>query len=523
VDCISRTIFGKKRIYLPFWYKTEVNRYSIIKERIMLRRKSVAVLSLILAANMQVWGGGRSQPASNPETLTIKAMLVGGAPNDEANVLAAVNRKLAADGLGFSVQTTYVDDYWNKLALSIAAGEEYDLTWAHASTISDLVAKGVYQPIDDVIDRAAPQIMASTPKSALLAGTVNNKLYALARVIPMAEYNFVYNIRGDLRQKYGLPEITTLEGLEAFFDIILANEPDMYCTADNNAQPLYPVFANYYFPIGDGGANPLYVDPADPSHTVKSFMESDAFKLVADTKYRWRQKGYIPEDTSRITNPNQGFVYGMVACVPSNTLSETERVDALVSNIPGAFIETVLLNPNPLYLTIGGDNMLAVASTSKHPYETVAFINWIKSNQANFDLWSFGIEGVNYKLDGRSISYDGIPDNRRYSPNVWMWNDMSLARFSRNIPAANIEKLKNWDNGARLTPYIGFNLDQTSIKTEVAQLNAVISEYYNQLKEGSLSYDSVRTAYSAALRSAGIQRVIDECQRQLNVFLASVK
>ncbi|MDR1127940.1 MAG: ABC transporter substrate-binding protein [Treponema sp.] len=489
----------------------------------MLKRKCVVLLSFFLIAVMQVSGRGGSEPASSSGTVTLKAMLVGGAPNDEANVIAAVNRKLAADGLGITIQTTYVDDYWNKLALTIAGGEEYDLVWAHTSTLSDLVAKGVYQPIDSVIRQAAPQILASTPRSALLAGTVNNELYALARVIPMAEYNLVYNIRGDLRQKYGLPEITTLAGLEAYFDTILANESGMYCTADNNAQPLYPVFANYYFPIGDGGANPLYVDPQDPTHTVRSFMESDAFKQVADTKQRWRQKGYIPEDVSRITNPNQGFVYGMVACVPSNTLSETERVDALVANVPGAFIETVLLNPNLLYLTVGGDNMLAVASTSRHPYETAAFINWIKADQANFDLWSFGVEGVNYRLDGRSISYDGIPENKRYSPNVWMWNDISIARFSKNMPAANIEKLVKWDANATLTPFVGFNLDQTSIKTEVAQLNAVIGEYYNQFKEGSVSYDAVRAAYSAALRSAGIQRVIDECQRQLNAFLAAAR
>jgi putative aldouronate transport system substrate-binding protein len=486
----------------------------------MFRRRVIVLLPLLLFMAAQVFGVGQSDASGK---VTIKALLVGSPPHDEANVLAAVNKKLAADGLNIIIKTTYVDDYWNKLALSVAGGEEYDLVWAHTSTLADLVAKGVYQPIDSVIQKAGPKVLASTPKSARLAGTVNNELYALPRVIPMAEYNFVYNIRGDLRQKYGLPEITTLKGLEAFFDKILANEPGMFCTMDNNAQPLFPVFANYYFPIGDGGGNALYVDPTDPTHTVKSFMDSAAFKQIADTKYQWRQKGYIPQDTSKVNNPHQGFVNGLVACVPSNTLSETERVDSLVANVPGAFIETVLLNPSPLYLTVGGDNMLAVGSTSKHPAETVQFINWIKSSQANIDLWSFGVEGVNYKLDGKSISYDGIPENKRYSPNVWMWNDISLARFSKSMPAANLERLKNWDNKAVITPFVGFNLNQDSIKTEIAQLNAVINEYYSQLKEGSVSYDSVKAAYSAALRSAGIQRVIDECQKQLNAFLSAAK
>lgn len=476
----------------------------------------IGVSSIFAGTNSQDRSGSRS---GGP--VTIKALFVGSAPNDEANVLAEVNRKLAAEGLNIQIRTTYVDDYWNKLALAIAGGEEYDLVWAHSNTISDLVAKGVYQPIDKVINSAGPNILASTPKSVLAAGTVNKELYGLSRVIPMAEYNLVYNIRGDLRKKYGLPEITALEGLEAYFDAILANEPNMQCTADHNAQPLYPVFANYYFPIGDGGAYPVYVDPADTTNTVKSFMESDGFKQVVDTKYRWRQKGYIPADNSRAPNPHLGFLNGIVGCIPSNTLSETERIDGLAANIPGAYIETVLLNPNPLYLTVGGDNMLAVASTSKHPAETVRFINWIKSNQANFDLWSFGVQGVNYKLEGSSITYDGIPENKRYLPNVWMWNDISIARFSKNVPPAHIEGLRNWDKNAKVTPYVGFNLNQESIKTEIAQISAVITEYYNQLRDGSVSYDSVKDAYSGALRNAGIQRVIDECQRQLNAYLAA--
>jgi len=489
----------------------------------MTAKKGLVLACAALLAAAQVYGGGGSDKTtagSGGGVTTIKAYLVGGRPNDEANVLAAVNAKLQADGLGIKVETTYVDDYWNKLAMAVAGQEEVDLVWAHTSTLSDLVAKGVYQPIDDVIQSAGPDILKTTPASALKAGTVDNELYALARVIPMAEYNLVYNIRGDLRIKYGIPEITTLEGLEKYFDAILANEPDMYATAgDHNPQPLYPVFANYYFPIGDGGACALYVDPTDPTHTVKSFMESEGFKQVADTKYRWRQLGYIPIDSSRIANAHQGFVNGLVACIPSNTLSETERVDELVRNVPGAVIETVLLNPSPLYLTVGGDNMLAVASTSKHVKETVAFINWIKKSQENCDLWSFGVEGVNYKLDGASISYDGIADNKRYSPNVWMWNDISIARFSKNIPAANLTKLRNWDNTAVVTPFVGFNLRQDSVKSEIANLNAVITEYFNQLKDGSAAYDAVKDAFSTSLQRAGLQKVIDECQKQLNAFL----
>ena len=59
-------------------------------------------------------------------------------------MLAAINEKLQADGLNIRVQIKILDDYWNKIALDIAGGTEYDLAWAHSSTLSDLVSKKVY-------------------------------------------------------------------------------------------------------------------------------------------------------------------------------------------------------------------------------------------------------------------------------------------------------------------------------------------------------------------------------------------
>ena len=474
------------------------------------------LLSTVIITGVFAAGTAARGAATGP----LRAMFVGSAPNDEANVLAAINRRLEAD-LGVQLQTNYTDDYWNRLALAIAAGEEFDLVWAHTSTLSDLVSRGVYQPIDAAVRQAAPNLLTAMPRSALLAGTINNELYAISRVVPMAQFNLVYNIRGDLRVKYGLPPITTLEGLENYFNIVLANEPGMVATADHNPQPLYPVFANYYFPLGDGGRNPVYVDPSDPTHTVRSFMDSPGFINVVNTKVRWRQMGYILEDDSRVPNAHLGFINGIVACVPSNTSSENERIDALAANVPGAFIETVLLNPNPLYLTQGGDNMLAVASTSRRPNETVALINWIKSSQANFDLFSYGVEGVNYRVEGNSISYDGIADNRRYTPNIWMWNDISLMRFSRHVPAENITRLRDWDRNAVVTPVVGFNLNQDPVRTEVAQVNAIIGEYFPQLRDGSVPYAQIREPMMQALERAGLQRIIAETQRQLNAYIAS--
>lgn len=455
----------------------------------------------------------------NAEIVKLTAVFPGQEPPAQQEVLKAINEQLVKDGLNINVDIKYIDDYWNKLALEIAGGTEYDLAWAHVSTLPELVAKKVYQPIDEAVEKYAPELLANMPEYLIKGGSIGGKLYAIPRNIPMTAFNNVYNIRGDLRKKYGLPEIKDIEGLEAYFKAIVENEPDMFAIVGHNLQPLYPVYANYYFPLGDGGMNPIYIDPEDPNYTVKSFWDSEAFTAVCEKAREWRVKGWQPADTSSIENPDSGFDYGKVACVPANIMRASERIDTITTNVPGAEVETVLLEPKTRWIFLAGDNMLAVPSTSKHVNEAVALINWIKKNQDNYDLWSYGVKDVNYKLVDGAVDISEIPNEKRYVTNVWMWNDLRLARFSAKYPQEEIEKLKVWDDNSKVSPFVGFNVDLSKIKAQLSQVTAVMNEYYQNLGLGILDINEVRDEIMDKMYKAGLQDIIDEVQRQINEYL----
>ncbi|HHY82186.1 MAG TPA: ABC transporter substrate-binding protein [Clostridiales bacterium] len=462
---------------------------------------------------------GTDDKKNTEEAVKLVAVFPGTQPECQPEVLEAINKKLVEDGLNINVDIKYIDDYWNKLALDIAGGTVYDLAWAHSSTLSDLVAKKVYQPIDEAMEKNAPELLEKMPEYLIKGGSVAGKLYAIPRNIPMTAFNNVYNVRGDLREKYGLPEITDIKGLEAFMEAVQKNDPDVFPIVGSNLQPLYPVYANYFFPIGDGGKNPVYIDPADPNFTVKSFWDSDAFTKVAEKAKEWRDKGYQPADTSSIENMDTGFDYGKVAVVPANIMRASERIDTITANVPGVKVETVLLEPEKRYVFLAGDNMLAVPSTSKNVDKAVALINWIKGSQENYDLWSYGVEGENYKLVNGAVDVNDIPGEKRYTTNVWMWNDIELARFSSNYPKEDIEKLKVWDQGSEVTPFVGFTVDQSNIKTQVSQITAVMNEYYENIGLGVLDINEVRDEIMDKMWAAGLQDVIDEVQRQINEYV----
>lgn len=462
--------------------------------------------------------GTETADGGSKDVVTLTFASMGTEPECQGQVLDAVNEKLLADGLNIQIQVKQIDDYWNKLALDIAGGTEYDLAWAHSSTLSDLVAKKVYQPITEALDTVGTDLKAEVPDYVLRGGTVNGEVYAIPRVIPSTGFSNTYDIRKDLMEKYGFEDITTLEELESFFAAIKENEPDVYPVVGPHLSQLFSVYGNYFYFLGDG-TYALYIDPADPDATVKSFWESEEFVKMCDKKREWADKGWLISNLSAIENADNGFDYGQVAAVDSNVMRVSERVDALKKNVPEAVAYTVYLEPEQRYIFNAGDNMLAVPSTSKHAKEAVQFIQWFKTNQDNYDLWSYGVKGVNYELNGEAIDISNIPSEDVYSPMTWMWNDIDKTRFSANFAEEEIQRLKDWDNESETSPLVGFVLDQSSIKSETSQILAIMSEYSENLGNGQVNVHDVKDDISKKLKAAGIDKVIEEAQKQVDAYL----
>ena len=70
---------------------------------------------------------------------------------------------------------------------------------------------------------------------------------------------------------------------------------------------------------------------------------------------------------------------------------------------------------------------------------------------------------------------------------------------------------------------MGFIFDPSPVQNEVAACSAKIDEYNTNLKFGKLgSMEEINAsleAFDKALTEAGIEKVVAECQAQLNAFL----
>jgi len=445
----------------------------------------------------------------------------GAPPNDQDYILTHVNAALLEQGYQFQLSMSFVTEYWTNVALMITAGETIDIANGHMSTLPDLAARGVYQPIEAYFDTYAPYLASVMPASARAQGSIGGVLYAVPRLIPMAQFNWIMDIRGDLRQEWGFPEIDSIELLEAFLQ--RAIDEGMIGMPAINFRSMYAHYANFFFPLGDNAMYPIFIDPKDPTHTVRSFFDSEYFRNVANTRYRWIEEGLVTRESERYGgNAGQAFNHGMVAVLGGNLLTQSERTDGFHGGTPDGFIETITINPTHRYIFQGGDNMLGVGSTSNNVREAVQMINWIRSSQENYDLFTHGVSGRNHNLtdDGR-ITFEDIADDLRFNTRVWMWNDLARARFSQHMPAENLERLRNWDQGAIPSPFLGFTVDISDLSTEFMLIAGIMAEYMPMFEQGLAPYDDLIDEFMTQLWNAGLQNAIDQVQEQLNAFMAS--
>ncbi|MEI0737171.1 extracellular solute-binding protein [Paenibacillus sp. JTLBN-2024] len=124
----------------------------------------------------------------------------------------ALEDKLNADGLPLKLEFTYFpwDQYSNKLNLIAASGEKYDLAWTHVSWLSQIVSKHVVSPLDEWLETNGKDLKANIPSANWLSASIDNKIYGIPTLVPTAENNNFFAVRGICAKNTTCPKFARL-------------------------------------------------------------------------------------------------------------------------------------------------------------------------------------------------------------------------------------------------------------------------------------------------------------------------
>ena len=431
--------------------------------------------------------------------------------------------KMMVEKINTTLNITFLTwaDTNTKYPLVLASGEQIDLIFAAAwLDFYNLCYKNAYMPLEDYLDTYMPLSMEQMNPEAFKEATVNGHTYMVPSDVNVI-YTEGYVTRGDLREKYGIPEITSSEIMEQYLQAVKDNEPAI-TPWDVGGQDLgnYGSAGN----IAGIGFEGFYFD--DPTCTLVTLAETPEYEEYVYRMYDWANKGFwskgalVNKVSSRDT-----FKNGKSAVCVMNTQDFKDTYATMNENNPEWKVEwweiaskDKLIRPRP-YIQGGA----SVPSTAKDITRSLIALETIRQDQALFDLNFYGIEGVHWTVDDAG---NVTANSQEYLPGAATgtaaWR---MDRFIKPIAGAWTE----WEsiqadwfaNRAVYNPIPGFVFNSESLKNELAAIANVDTEYGKPLSWGMVDPATGLADLRQKLKDAGVEKVLEERSRQIAEFAAA--
>ncbi len=498
---------------------------------------TVAVVALVCTMGVSgLW-------AENETHLT--GYLLGSAPSGLNDVVAALNQKLKAD-LNATMDINYIG--WNELSskypLVLAAGENIDwiftADWCQYMTQA---ARGAFKEITVAdVQKYMPKHWAATPKQSWGQTKVDGKGYMITTATPDRKVT-VFVIRGDLRKKYGIPPVTKFSDLGPYLAAVKKNEPSMVpMNLDSGFDVSSPFgyamndFAPPYWSLQISPSTSGFLlvgnfeDPARSSYSILEEPYKAAFVKASKLMKKWYDLGYVNKNPfANTVRSLDSFTQGKSGVAFTNSVNVQANLKQMQDSGFDPEIIPAVCSTGHYPADAFTNNGVAIAASSKAPEKTMQALDLIMEDPAYDYLVYFGIEGKNYVItkDGKVGLPEGVSaEQNTYPPDAagfWFTNKdlfKPLASWSEKYLALK----KMIPSYLYNSTFTGFAFTPDKVKTEVANLTNVMTQYANPLYIGAVpDVDKAFATYSQKLKAANIDKVETEMKAQISAFSSAQK
>ncbi len=464
--------------------------------------------------------------ALGEELVTVVYAVPGDEPRDLAGGVAAVNEKLKADGAGVQLEFRYFPwDAWDqKINIMLSTGEKFDAfqVMNDRVSLSNYASRGALADITPYMEEYGQNILAVCPEIMMKSGQVGGKQYAVPAYWVESALDPELTLRKDLLNKYGLEEPKNFAELTAAFETVMekwegAQKPYIPIIGSNSARfglasmeyDEWPyVIYDKVFYVGQDGV-------------VRNFFETDIFKRDCANARLWYEKGLISPDVLTTTSDqlnnqlSSGDWFVHAGTIGDITMVKNNYPDVTVDD----FINVNFAPEKPRIRPYGTRNMNAVPLSSEHPEAVVKLFNWVYASQENYDLFMYGREGIDYnKLDNNGIDriVDPVTGNSGYYFSDWMAGNIKYLRLSVTAPKATNDALFTVNDSAVEGAAAMFTFDPSSVQTKFTDVQTQIQAVIAPIATGVLPYEENIDNALAMLKTAGVDDLIAEFQRQLD-------
>ena len=252
-------------------------------------------------------------------------------------------------------------------------------------------------------------------------------------------------------------------------------------------------------------------------------------KLMFEKCAEFFKKGYVREDMLSLEQPraDEGKEDGYTVWFTQHSMNHNETLSSQF----GYEIVSIPISENYyLYGSSEAQSSTVIPYTSKYPEKAIELIQLLATEEGRdlFNLLTFGIEGEHYeKVDENTIKPVDYTISPTSDSKYGLSNSMCGSIFNgyklADQPEGYYDFVKNEINdGSEKSPLLGFRCKLDDIKVETSQLQAIASEYILPLSTGAIADSSEQySQFMSKLKSAGVDKVKDEVQSQIDSFVAA--
>ena len=497
-----------------------------------MKKLLTMLLCLMLGMMLAVLPAAAEQPAAEypvdfseePYEVHIIMTVQAQVPTQEGidRVVAELN-KLTLRDLNMTVKLEIMDfsQYSQNVPLAMASREKIDLVALPFNYIISMGGAGYIYNLNPYLETYGKNIIGTyTSETLARVCTLNGGLYG----VPVHKENcnqfvIVFPTAVLERNNIDPSEITDIETMKAAFEKLAANEPGKWVTG--TGKDFGGMFDLYDFSIAGGAYGPCLMNMAE-SPKVENYFASPEYAEYVKTLREWYNKGWVNPGAATddqyfmavFTGQTLSFVFNY-----NHPLSKPELTQAL-----GQDVTIIPLSDQYATTESSAAWNYCIPIGSTQPEKAMMMLDYLMTQKDAENLLNWGVEGEDYVVKGDVLDYPEGKDISTVSYHFgqgWILPNQFVCTPWINEGADIYERVIEYNKNAKESLALGFVLETSSILTEIAALNNIRDEYVNALNAGAVDPEVYLPMFLQAQEEAGMQKVIDEIQRQLDAFIAS--
>jgi putative aldouronate transport system substrate-binding protein len=461
---------------------------------------------------------------------------------DVPAVTAEIN-KILLKKLNVTVKFQHLTwtDWQQKYKLLVTSGEPVDLLYAaNWNDYGTYARNGAYKALDDLLPKAAPELLKSIPKTSWDGVKIGGKIWA----IPPLRYGYSGTgsllYRADLAKKWGVPPVTDMASYTVFLDAVKKNAPDMIpvedtppgsswvgslllnsITKDNPKSAWMTAFLTQ--------SQLLFYDFRNQTpNNIKVIYEFPEYKQFLQTVHDYAGRGYWAQDILAEKKLGSelleaGKSASVVGGAGTQNIDKTqELIQRVAKDNPTWEIGDLSWDKYRGWAipAAAQQDLTTVPIQSKYPEKAIQVTAAFLLDKDLQYLIDYGIKGVHYTVNeqGQYAQLPGAKNFVQFGMAAWAWKNQSLFLADGSVWGAKHDAyLKDFDKIA--VPNTGFTLDVNPISAELAACIQVEQQYGWPLWFGLVAnIDEGEKTFEQQLQAAGIEKVRAEIKKQLAAY-----